>query len=495
MRDLGTMGETLFEHLCSLGRIHFNKSIRDRTGWDYFIEFPLETHLQLPIDLLPPPIVALVQVKATDGTAGDVRLKLHNLLRLINNPLPAFVVLFDFFGKETAQRAYVIHLGEMIIERTLRRIREIEASGSRRINRNVLTIKLNEDDALDDVSSTHLFQKIRSQIIPSFPDYVRWKRDTVARIGFIDNNFGTFKFSFSSEEDSFTDFVDLMLGIRPDLDIANIEMMSTRFGIDLPMPPPANSAKLSVETSPDGSCSVGFSCNAQNSVCLDGKYFLPGIPDLPIRYHKIRILAEPFDITIASNDKSGGKVKLNFSAMTRLDLHSLLSIFRVMDWLYHDDLEVSVCINSVKTFRSKAMHMRVENSEYWRRGARCVDSLLKICEAFNLRSALSVEDVFSQLQNFETIARVYSGDFGVFKAEFPPNVVLSAEAIQNKEIGVVFAAPVRVADDYLVLFIAQRGTAISVENNIIIAKSSRGKAVSARIFPGGVEDTCNLINE
>mgnify|MGYP000156224688 CR=1 FL=1 len=39
MRDLGTMGETVFENICAQAGIACNGSKIDRTGWDYIVEF------------------------------------------------------------------------------------------------------------------------------------------------------------------------------------------------------------------------------------------------------------------------------------------------------------------------------------------------------------------------------------------------------------------------------------------------------------------------
>ena len=65
--ELGEAGETLFAHLCALAGLTCNKSQRDRTGWDFVVEFPLagvDRPLALDHRL---PISCVVQLKSTAG--------------------------------------------------------------------------------------------------------------------------------------------------------------------------------------------------------------------------------------------------------------------------------------------------------------------------------------------------------------------------------------------------------------------------------------------
>jgi hypothetical protein len=50
MRDLGTMGESTFSLWCSQAGLIPNGSKIDRTGWDFYVEFP-STSTKSPDDL------------------------------------------------------------------------------------------------------------------------------------------------------------------------------------------------------------------------------------------------------------------------------------------------------------------------------------------------------------------------------------------------------------------------------------------------------------
>jgi hypothetical protein len=64
MRDLGSMGEENFKLWCDSVGLIANRSQIDRTGWDFFVEFPLEQIGSIPYDLLPTPIECKVQVNS-----------------------------------------------------------------------------------------------------------------------------------------------------------------------------------------------------------------------------------------------------------------------------------------------------------------------------------------------------------------------------------------------------------------------------------------------
>lgn len=109
MRDLGQMGESTFSLWCGQAGLIANGSQVDRTGWDFFVEFPF-TGSTDPIRLHDPAIECKIQVKATDKTDRKLPIKLSNLRRLITAPMPAFFVFIEFDGRNVAQRAFLVHV-------------------------------------------------------------------------------------------------------------------------------------------------------------------------------------------------------------------------------------------------------------------------------------------------------------------------------------------------------------------------------------------------
>ena len=95
MRDLGLMGESTFSLWCAEVGLIPNGSQIDKTGWDFFVEFPFDSDLS-PKKIHKPAFECKVQVKATDKNDRKLSITLSNLRRLITAQMPAFFVFIEF---------------------------------------------------------------------------------------------------------------------------------------------------------------------------------------------------------------------------------------------------------------------------------------------------------------------------------------------------------------------------------------------------------------
>ncbi|MGV8364822.1 hypothetical protein, partial [Pseudomonas aeruginosa] len=79
--------------LCSQARLTANKSDRDRTGWDFRVEFPIAAAAGMTLDQRLPR-ACQIQIKTTAGERGsrDVA-KLSAIERLAKDVAPAAVVV------------------------------------------------------------------------------------------------------------------------------------------------------------------------------------------------------------------------------------------------------------------------------------------------------------------------------------------------------------------------------------------------------------------
>ena len=150
-RDLGLMGESTFSLWCADVRLIPNGSQIDKTGWDFFVEFPFSSGLS-PHNIHKPAFECKVQVKATDKIDRKLPITLANLRRLITAQMPSFFVFIEFDGKNTAQRAYVVHVDNELISRVLKRLHEIEQSNKENnFNKRKMTIHYDESNLLDEL--------------------------------------------------------------------------------------------------------------------------------------------------------------------------------------------------------------------------------------------------------------------------------------------------------------------------------------------------------
>jgi len=75
MRDLGLMGESVFSLWCGDAGIIPNGSQIDKTGWDFFVEFPFKNEND-PDKVHNAALECKVQVKATDKTERKLSITL-----------------------------------------------------------------------------------------------------------------------------------------------------------------------------------------------------------------------------------------------------------------------------------------------------------------------------------------------------------------------------------------------------------------------------------
>lgn len=250
MRDLGSLGQFIFGAWCSSVGLTANGSQIDKTGWDFFVEFPLEQGDKLPKDMLPPPIECRIQVKSTDKRERKLSVKLSNLNRLVKAQMPTFFCFIEFDGKNEAQAAYLVHVDKQIIEKTLKRIREIESKGKPyKLNKHTITIHYGDNERLADTTGESLKSGIERYIPDGIEKCIKDKNESLNTLGF-ENGIGQFNFRVSGN-DPIRDMVDLTLGIRQEIDVDNCRGYHSRFGILLDNPfHNSEKASLSIQTQP-----------------------------------------------------------------------------------------------------------------------------------------------------------------------------------------------------------------------------------------------------
>ncbi|MGM3308411.1 hypothetical protein ACSQ6I_20940 [Anabaena sp. WFMT] len=231
-RKLGKFGENQFEGLCLQVGLTIQKSQMDETGWDFFVEFPWKQDNLSPQDMLPAPLECKIQVKSTDKQRKGESITLSNLHRLIKAKMPAFYCFIEFDGKSEPQAIYLVHVGKEIIEKTLKRIREIDNEGKGdklKLNKDKLYISYRDADRLADVTGQSLKSAIEKHIPEGMEKYIENKNQLLNTLGFED---GGYEFTCTiTSDDPIRDILDLSLGSRKEINIYNLTLFQKRFGI------------------------------------------------------------------------------------------------------------------------------------------------------------------------------------------------------------------------------------------------------------------------
>lgn len=331
MKDLGQMGECTFNLWCAQAGLTANGSKIDRTGWDFFVEFPFSERVALA-QIHTPAIECKVQVKATDKTDRKLSIKLSNLRRLITAPMPAFFVFIEFDKKDVAQRAFLVHVDESLISRTLKRIHELEnVSGYFDHHKRSLSIHYGPEHEIPTLRGESLKRKIEEYVPSGMSAYVANKNQHLESTGF---EKGFAQITFSTEgETNLTDFIDVSIGLKQSVQISKFESFHTRFGLKskdptidstdciLEMPDLKPTAKGTIRFREDRlSSGLVFPCRFYSS---------PLNPMLPRELVKFRIEAECFDI-IMNPFTGAANYKMNAGAGVRLPIERLRDAIRLM---------------------------------------------------------------------------------------------------------------------------------------------------------------------
>lgn len=298
MRDLGLMGESTFTLWCADAGLVPNGSQVDKTGWDFFVEFPFNSDLS-PREIHRPACECKVQVKATDKNDRKLQITLSNLRRLITAQMPAFFVFIEFDRKEIAQRAFVVHVDNDLISKVLRRIHEIhQSSKEHNLNKRTMIIHYDDSNLLDGLNGSSLKNCFLRYIGNDVSKYIASKKSYLESTGY-ENGFAQVTFTTEGEE-NFKDLIDVSLGIKKEVEIANFKSFNSRFGIlsDL-FPNRVDSCKLmmpQLKPTAEGkirfkedkfSAGLSFECRL---------YVSPFYEMAPDRLKKIRIEGDFFDL-------------------------------------------------------------------------------------------------------------------------------------------------------------------------------------------------------
>ncbi|HEV2510873.1 hypothetical protein [Bosea sp. (in: a-proteobacteria)] len=300
-RKIGDLGENSFTVWCSQLGIDAVKAVPDRNGWDYLVEFERSDRIGSALDAQHNLVKAHVQVKATEKVNSKISGKLSALKALVSVDAPAFAVKLEFGNGSYPIRCRLLHIGEPQIAAILKRVREAHRDGSELHNIN-FSLPMEHARTVD-FGSEDLRSYIDECIGESPAKYILEKERIRKRVGYGSD---AFKFSFSVEKDDNKKFVDFLIGKTPEIEVSNLKMIESRFGIELPSQKSEFSdAKLKIIESAYRDVNVIARSSANGVECqVSAKLYYPPIPNLPKDMVKFRVSNYFLEIEISSTSDS-----------------------------------------------------------------------------------------------------------------------------------------------------------------------------------------------
>lgn len=253
-----------------------NSVTNDATGWDFYVEFS-QTDSQydnIALDLVPPPIKCYVQVKSSDGHPRRIRDKLSNWRHRIANAHPHFILMLEFGETDTPQNAFLVHVGEKLITKIIKRLRTIDPSENK-LHKRYLVHKFEDDCRISPCDGTGFRRAVLSHVGEDPREYELEKLRFLKEVGYTDKRYQmTITFSGENLDHSSTKPVrEFFLGLRPFKSI-KAEVRDLRFGIPSLNPiEEFGEGIVSVTPHPLGDGCLQFKSDImKNGPTIDGKW-------------------------------------------------------------------------------------------------------------------------------------------------------------------------------------------------------------------------------
>lgn len=326
--------EDLFLTFCSApgvgARAQFVR--RDKTGWDYLVEFADSPH-DGPAEAAPAPLRAFVQVKSSVKESRKVRVKLSNAQRMASDQNPWFIVYI--VAKPRGQiEVYCIHIWANVLSDMLKAIRKADQA-DKPLHRQTITFECQTAPMVGPEAVQWIRQTIEEQGL----DYGTKKQQMVKTFGY-EHGYGTGRFTV--EIDYEDQFLDMLLGVPgAKVKIKDFAFVESRFGIVASKPNfELTDGVMSVEPQPVVDCEVRLkSFDGLVEVTLPAKGYSAALPEQNPGNLTIRIATDFADFKI----KADGTVTFGINAIPPSELKTLAmwqKIFAAYHCLAKDKFDI-----------------------------------------------------------------------------------------------------------------------------------------------------------
>ncbi len=311
--NTGDVGENLIQLWASKTGIVVNPVRRDAGGWDLCLMFRRQSYEEktTPVDLLPPELTCMVQVKTTASGAAREKIKLDNWKRMVDSPLPWFVAAIQLDADSGAESVHLVHIDQNWVNRAMERLAKTPPEKASNLHEFVMYVTWSDEHRLSTPLHTSLRDKIREHV-GSASEYALRKLDWQKSAGY-DERPNRIRFSLPKMQThaARTLMSDFAIGLVDELPIAALRHEEVRFGIprlvretedskgsmQLPDIPSIGPSTITVSNAMRSE-SVTFQCSKTH---LSSVVF----PFLPKEYWKVRFIAPGMSFVLSPDNKKG----------------------------------------------------------------------------------------------------------------------------------------------------------------------------------------------
>lgn len=401
-RDVGGMGHNDFCKLCDAAGLIYNSSYnKDAAGWDVLVEFQLNAHLNVLNNNDSQAIQCFVQVKATDKNKKSVSVKLSNLKRFCDTPLPCFFFFAEYEDAINPVAIYLVHFNKDKMFDVLKRLRECEVAGDKRLNRKTMAIKYDDSNKVSGFDGFALKQCIESYIPNGMGEYATKKRQYLENLGYDDFKY-KIKFKLSERVD-YGSLVMASLGYENKINIKDISGWDNRFGISFEISElSADNAVISFsDVEPYSHGTIEFDDGIERITFCCDYYFSPIALNAPEELSSYRVKCEHFDMLIGIKSNT---TKMNLSGhASEMDLYDLRDVTLLVKMLSNRERQVDIILRNEDgretSMRSKTpLHLNDKSQEEVEKLVLLTSRLIQIIGYFRMEKIckLSLSQILSK---------------------------------------------------------------------------------------------------
>ncbi|WP_152681880.1 hypothetical protein [Chromobacterium subtsugae] len=247
--ELGAKGESRFAEICADAGLICNDSKRDRAGWDFVVDFPIQSQANLSMDHRRAPISCLIQVKTIKDKNNRFSIRLNMAERLAKDNRPCFVYVFKVNEMLEFSGFYLIHILNDRLASILKRLRMESQLGNEKINNKEISFTINECEGIE-YGGTHLKNTIERVCSAGMAAYGRIKSEQLIEIGYKTPPVHA-EMTLIAEDEELLEKAFLEGGVP--IPVKSFKAFETRFGITLPITE-VTGGHVEIHPSPSSEC-------------------------------------------------------------------------------------------------------------------------------------------------------------------------------------------------------------------------------------------------
>ncbi|MCE9650733.1 MAG: hypothetical protein K8R18_14020 [Parvibaculum sp.] len=229
--ELGEKGESRFREICADAGLVCNPSTRDRSGWDFIVEFGIRKEDKFnTLDKRASPISAHVQVKTMWASGDKFSMRLSSAELLAKEPKPSFVYILKVSDALEFTEAYLLHMRDNNLAKVLRRLRSEQRNGGKQINHKKISYHASKSGRLLEPTGAALRAALIECCGLEPQKYIQTKTKQLEGLGFGSR---PYTLNMTMVVDDVREVSEAFLGFK-EIEASVVGGFETRFGITLP---------------------------------------------------------------------------------------------------------------------------------------------------------------------------------------------------------------------------------------------------------------------